>query len=438
MSQLRKDTQLTLLSRIPVMLLSFLAVVLLTRLLGPEGNGVYTFVYASLNLFITILGFQLDSSLVYFLSNKEYENAKVISATGWFTILSITSFTVILTFIIFFIPEARQLFIPEDQPVHFFFLFLIISFITRTGSNLIQSALRGLFRFKAFNFYITVIQLIPVLIYSYLLFTVVRGEWNKDLLFYFKVILGSETFLLLFGIIILINTGEIKLNQQFNSYKKPIFNYSYKNLISTVGHFLNKRLDVWFVAFFKGLSSLGQYGLATQVTNFVSDALTPFNQVLLPYLSSSDQDQHKEMVCRIARLNLYIAFSIAVIIACSSWFFIPILFGNQFNEAIPASQILAIGIVFISQRLVFVNYFKATNRIRYAIQASWGGVLMTIVLDLLLIPPMGIIGASIATVLAYGVTMFFLIFHATKLLGLQWHDMLILKKDDITWLFHQN
>ena len=73
MSQLKRDTQMTLLSRIPVMLLSFLAVVLLTRLLGPEGNGVYTFIYAGLNLCMTILGFQLDGSLTFFLSNKSQE-----------------------------------------------------------------------------------------------------------------------------------------------------------------------------------------------------------------------------------------------------------------------------------------------------------------------------------------------------------------------------
>src|SRR6187549_827997 len=89
MNQLKRDTQMTLLSRIPVMLLSFLAVVLLTRLLGPEGNGVYTFIYASLNLLITIIGFQLDGSLLFFLSNKEYENEKIFGTIGLYAIGSV-------------------------------------------------------------------------------------------------------------------------------------------------------------------------------------------------------------------------------------------------------------------------------------------------------------------------------------------------------------
>lgn len=71
MSRLKKDVQLTLLSRIPVMLLSFLSVVFLTRLLGPAGNGVYTFTFAVLNLFFTIVGFQLDTSLMVFLAKEK-------------------------------------------------------------------------------------------------------------------------------------------------------------------------------------------------------------------------------------------------------------------------------------------------------------------------------------------------------------------------------
>ncbi|HZV72028.1 MAG TPA: polysaccharide biosynthesis C-terminal domain-containing protein [Saprospiraceae bacterium] len=433
MSQLKRDTQITLLSRIPVMFLSFLSVVLLTRLLGPEGNGVYTFVYASLNLLITIIGFQLDSSLTFFLSNKGFENKKVVSTVGLYFLYTVMALILILFLIIYIIPGGQTLFIPKEQPVLFFFSFLIISFLLRTGSNLIQAALRGLFRFKAFNAYLTINQLIPGIVYGTLLFLNFKGN-QYSLVTYFKIILIMESFLLLPGIFILWKSGEIKFSKDTHTYRKPISQYSSKNLLGTVGHFLNKRLDVWFVEFYKGMSTLGQYGLATQVTNFISDALTPFNQVLLPYLSGTPAEQHKIMVGRIARLNLYIAVTAAILIAGFSWLFIPLLFGHKFDEAIPATQILAIGIIFISMRLVFTNYFKATDQIGFTIKASWGGVIMTIVLDVLLIPRYGIMGASIASIISYATTAFFLIYHVSKRIDLQLKDIIFLKKSDITWL----
>lgn len=434
MSRLKKDTQLTLLSRIPVMLLSFISVVLLTRLLGPEGNGVYTFVYAGLNLFIIVAGFQLDGSLTYFLSNGQYENNKVLTTIGRFTLLTILLFIILLFIIIFLLPGGVELFIPKDQPVFFFFWYLAIAFIIRIASNLIQAALRGLFRFKAFNLYITLLQLLPVIVYGTLLIISFIQKIHYSLIMYFRIILINEAVIVLAGIYILWKSNEILFSKNAATYYKPVFQYSSKNLLGTIGHFLNKRLDVWFVEFYRGISVLGQYGLATQITNFISEALTPFNQVLLPYLTGSSPEQHKLMVGRIARLNLYIALLAAVIIAGSSWFFIPILFSHKFDEAIPASQILAIGIIFISQRLVFTNYYKATNQLGITIKASWGGVIITILLDIFLIPKYGIIGASIASVTAYAATAIFLIYHASRMLNLSIFEMICLYKSDIIWI----
>ena len=127
MSRLKKDTQMTLLSRIPFMLLSFLSVVLLTRLLGPEGNGVYTYLFTALNLLLTLVGFQLESSLPFFLSNKQYENGKILSTVTFFAFVSILIFAIALTIIVFFVPDGETLFIPPGQPVLFFFFFLVIS-----------------------------------------------------------------------------------------------------------------------------------------------------------------------------------------------------------------------------------------------------------------------------------------------------------------------
>ena len=170
MSRLKADTQLTLLSRIPVMILSFLAVVLLTRLLGPEGNGVYTFTMAVLNLFFTVVGFQLDGSIPFFLAKYKDDQSKIFSAVGILALLSILLFVVILTLLVFVLPIVRNWVLPEGQPVLFFFLFLVISFSIRRISTLLLSSLRGLFRFKAFNLYMILHQLIPVVVYVFLLF----------------------------------------------------------------------------------------------------------------------------------------------------------------------------------------------------------------------------------------------------------------------------
>lgn len=438
MNRLKKDVQMTLLSRIPVMLLSFLAVVFLTRLLGPEGNGVYTFTFAALNLFFTVIGFQLEGTLPVFLARDKENVPGIFSTIGFLSMLSFLAFSAILAILVFLVPGGDQWVIPPDQPVMFFFLFLVIAFGLRRISTLIQSALRGLFRFKAFNAYMIISQGLPALVYGLILWFTTQYDHPLTLETCFKIILLLETSLVLAGTLFLWRFNIISFSGDYLSNLKPVSELSLKSLLSASGHFLNKRLDVWFVQFYKGTAMLGQYGLATQVTNFISDAMTPFNQVLVPYIAGSPPDQHKEMVVRTARLNITIALCAAAMIISTSWIFIPLFFGQAFRHAVPATQILSLGIIFISQRLVFTGYFKAVNQMHYPIKASWAGVVMTVALDILLIPDFGIIGASWATVTAYGITSCYLVHVARKKLKFNAATIFILQKSDIKWLLSKN
>ena len=433
MSQMKKDVQMTLLSRLPVMLLSFLSVVFLTRLLGPEGNGVYTFTFASLNLFFTVIGFQLDGSLPVFLARDKDKSPSIFSAIAFLGMASIVVFSIVLTILVFVIPGGAQWVIPPEQPVAFFFVFLVISFGLRRTSTLILAALRGKFRFKAFNLYMILGKFLPSITYGGLLLGSIASN-PLDLLFCFKIILLVEIALTLSGMIILWQARIIRFSGGFRQYLKPISDLSFKSLVSAAGHFLNKRLDVWFVQFFSGTAMLGQYGLATQVTNFISDAMTPFNQVLVPYIAESRAEKHNEMVERVARLNFSIAIVASLGIITTSWLFIPLIFGKAFAPAVLATQVLAIGILFISQRLVFSGYFKAINQMRHPVQASWTGVVITVVMDLILIPKFGILGAAWATCAAYGMTTLYLIRMAQKNLGFSLSQILILRKEDIQWV----
>ena len=277
-----------------------------------------------------------------------------------------------------------------------------------------------------------------MLAYSTLLMMVLSGDHIFELTFIFKIILLSETIVLICGFILLYLSGSLHLDKDYKTYQKPVLRYSSKNLLSVLGHFLNKRLDVWFVQHMKGTVALGQYGLATQIANFINEALIPFQQVLLPYLAGSESSEHKPMVGRIGRLNFFISILAAVAVASTSWIFIPLLFGKQFSDAIPATQILAVGIIFISQRLVYSNYFKATDQMQFPIRAAWGGVVITILLDIMLIPRWGIVGASIATVIAYGFTSTFLVMKASSILHMSPADLFMLQKSDLKWLLTKN
>src|SRR5690349_4249421 len=89
MKAMQQDTRMTLLSRVPVMLLSFLGIAVLTRWLGPEGNGIYTFIFANINLLLLMLGSQADAATIHFLSKNDADQHRVISISLVVTLLSV-------------------------------------------------------------------------------------------------------------------------------------------------------------------------------------------------------------------------------------------------------------------------------------------------------------------------------------------------------------
>lgn len=438
MSQFQSDTQKTFLSRIPVMLLSFISVVFLTRLLGPEGNGIYTLAIAALNFFLTVIGFQLESALPVFLAKDKSNKEKIFSATAVLAILSVLAVAIILLVSVYIIPGGYQWITTVPQLAPFTLVVILLLYMLRKTSMLIQSALRGLFLFKAFNRYMVLTQLFIALAYGGWFFYTISTNLVAPIAASFIYIVLVEIVLLIVSVVVLWRSKMITFSPGFKLFIKPVFKYSAKSLLSSTGQFLNKRLDVWFVQFYRGTAVLGQYGLASQITNFVSDALLPFHQVMIPYIAGSPQEEHKAIVERTARLNILIALTASIVIISTSWLFIPLIFSSSFYPAVAASQILAIGIVFISQQFVFASYFRAINKLRIPAIASWAGVLITVTLDIFLIPKYGIIGAAWATTLAYATTAIYLIVKAKHVLGFSMKNILFVQVSDIRWMLSKN
>ncbi len=296
MSQFKTDTQQTFLSRIPVMFLSFISVVFLTRSLGPEGNGVYTFTIAVLNFFLTVIGFQLESALPVFLAKDNKNKEKIFSSTGTLAILSVLAVALILTTFVFIFPYGRRWFIPEGQNALFFFVVIIMLYVLRKTSILIQAALRGLFLFKDFNRFLIFTQVLGAMAYGFWFFYSVSKDMLLPIDASFEFILLAETIIMFISVLLLWQMKCITFSGDFKPFVKPVFKYSAKTLLASTGYFLNKRMDVWFVQFYRGTAILGQYGLASQITNFVSDAMVPFTHVMTPYIAGSPFSEHKVIV----------------------------------------------------------------------------------------------------------------------------------------------
>ena len=80
---------------------------------------------------------------------------------------------------------------------------------------------------------------------------------------------------------------------------------------------------------------------------------------------------------------------------------VPFVYGEVFSESILSLYLLLPGAVFSSVAKVFSVYLVTNGRMMFNVISVSVGVLVTLVLDLLLIPRFGIEGAAAATSISY-------------------------------------
>ena len=116
MSSLSKNILQTFRLNIPTIFLGVVAGIFITRLLGPEGKGVYTLFQANAQLLSVFLGVSFAQSMIYFISNKKIPKKYVFGNA-----LAIIFLASIISFALIFIDNPIQsLLIPEEYRTLFF------------------------------------------------------------------------------------------------------------------------------------------------------------------------------------------------------------------------------------------------------------------------------------------------------------------------------
>lgn len=438
-STFEKDTLYTLLVKIPSTICVLVYLILITRLLGPEGNGVYTFIFTNTHIAMILLNFGTKSSSTYFIAKRKLAMDKIMGLGISFLGLAIGVMSILLLLVYFDIGIIRSLFLPSAYTEVFYLVFILLLFLFKYLFISYQSVFTGLADFKQINVY----QLISSLLQASIIggvYTYCRYyQMECSVAFVFSWILFIEFINTSIYTVMFLRKIPLKVNFRLSYQEEflPFFQYGIKGYAYSIAEYMNKRLDVWLIEIYRGIAMLGQYGLATQISNFVLELMWPVNMVLFPYLTKMEKEEGTELFCRIFRFYvlLYLFFA-ACIWSIADWM-VPFVFGVAFMDSIFPLKLLIIAIVFGGIRNVLSIYNKAYNRQRFSIIGTYLGLSATVVLGLWWIPIYGIVGAACVTLAAYGLTAVFMFATLLPHINRPFYLLLIPQKSDWEWMvFH--
>ena len=172
---------------------------------------------------------------------------------------------------------------------------------------------------------------------------------------------------------------------------------------------LNLRLDFIILSVLAGPATLGVYAVASKFAELVKIFGMALTYVLYPRFARSGLKQAIADARKLIPRAALVTASAAALLWIACGFAIPAFYGSAFDGAVTPARIILIGLVLDGVASVITAFFYGVGRPGLNSSAVAGGLVATVVLDVLLIPSFGATGAAVASAVAYTLSTLFLL-----------------------------
>jgi O-antigen/teichoic acid export membrane protein len=198
----------------------------------------------------------------------------------------------------------------------------------------------------------------------------------------------------------------------------------------------NWRADQWFVGAMAGSRELGRYSIAVAWAELLFYIPGVIALLQRPDLVRADPTSAIRIAGQSIRRGLLLSVVAASVLIITAPLLCVTVFGEDFRGSIDDLRVLALGGVGIATSVLLGNALIAQRRPLLAAGADATALVVTLALDILLIPSLGGLGAAIATTVAYGVGSIVLTVVFVRLLGGRARD-LVPRFGDLAWYSRQ-
>lgn len=365
------------------------------------GNGILTTAIAYVFLFAALAGLGLDQFIVKELHQFPQNRDKILgTAFGLKTFAGFMCIPLIgLAWLVYPLQDIQYRFI------------LLLSFI---GVFQSFTVIDSYFQSEVKSKYIMQVQIIGNLISAAIKIILI---FTHSPISYFFFAFLFDTILLSIGYIITYSRKNRSiLNWKFEkTLAKKLCSLSWPLIISGIMVSIYMKIDQIMLKQILGDKGTAEAGAYATVVNF-SEALNfvPVAIVssLFPAILNARRDdkiRYQKRLQNLYDLMVWLSLSFAIFITFASPF-IYSYFKPEYANAAPVLSVHVWGSAFIFLGVASGQYLIAENFGRLTFIRTGIGAVINIILNLLLIPSMGMMGTAIATVIAYFISAFFILF----------------------------
>lgn len=372
------------------LLVSFFIGAWIARYLGPENYGVLSYAVAFVGLFGFVASLGIDSVLTRELVRFPEKRDELLGTAFFLKLISGISaiiFTIICSFIFENNQFVRLLIILFTAP----FVFQIMNVI----SSYFQAEVKSKNSVKAF--------LVSTIISSFLKIFVIIFDKGVG---WIIVVFALDSLWQSIGLALSYKYNGLKIKDwRFNKeLAKKIIKYSWPLMLATGAGFIYLRIDQIIVKQLLGDYYVGIYSAAVKLVEVWYFVPAVICSSLFPAIinaKKTSKEIYKKRLNNFYLLMLLIPTIIALLITIFARPIILGLFGPAYSPAIIILQIYSWSSLGYFLGLAFIQFLLAENKSIFIFIINILTMFFNIVLNFLLIPKYGLIGAALATLISY-------------------------------------
>jgi len=412
-------------------LLSFLlgigVSIIVARWLGPEGKGVVNTLQTFLSFYGMVALLGLPSALTYYIASGKYPIGKIISTFSSFILL----FFFPLTLILIFLSPHLSTTILKSVPQTLLIVSLSISLLTNYFGGPLGWALTALRRFH-YSFLISSFALFLRLAFLSLFLIYLKwGVWGA-----FASDWALIPLYLLLGFYFLSDVIRLRYFIPIldKAVLKDMLRYGLPLFLGSALWMVNARFDVFVVNSYLGPAAVGLYMTGVAYCEYLRMFTDSVNTVLFPQVASLSVEEARQLTPFLLRVSPICYLPLAIFLYLLSPLIIPLFFGSAFRPSVSVVPYLIPGIISWIYLGFLWNHLSGRGYPRYNLYGSLFGSISTLLLDFLLIPRWGIIGASVASSIAYSLTFLIILHFFRKLEKIPLKEIFLPTKKDFATL----
>lgn len=375
-----------------MMITGLLTNLLLARTLGVENWGVFSLLLVIVSLLTALTDLGLNYFMIYTASSLSHKEPSVIrkALSAPLRYKAILILVIGLGIFIFANPLSTLFKITNGTN---YFVASAVFFVIFNLFSMLNAVLFGLKKFRESTFLST--------LYSVLQLAVAYG----------LVVLGFGVNGAIAGYIaaMVISTAiEIVLIRQYISFTGntqesvvDMFTFGVYIGLGSLAATISLWTDSVMVGLFIGAAAVGIYRIAVSISTSVGSLVSGVNTVLFPFFTSAESRGEESMgdLNTAIKYGSFIAFPAMIGLALSGGAAVKILFGQQYaGSAVPL--ILLSYICFDAMFTGMISsYLGAKKKTKIVGVSAVASTIANVLLNLILIPFFGIIGAAVASVL---------------------------------------